>query len=57
MKARKAIFVIAGIAVLTACSLFDMNSLSRNTSTPTKIADGTRPLPPIPNGTGTSYRV
>jgi hypothetical protein len=57
MNIRKAIFIIAGMAVLTACSLFDMNVLPRNTSTPTKIADGTGPLPPIPPGRGSLFVV
>ena len=58
-NAQKALLVIAGMAVLAACSLFNMNSLQRsNGSTPATIADGTRPMPPIPpSGTVISYGV
>lgn len=47
-NAQKAILVIAGMAVLAACSLCNVNSLQKsNGSTPATIADGTRPMPPI----------
>jgi hypothetical protein len=58
-NAQKALLVIAGMAVLAACSLFHTNSLQNsNGSTPATIADGTRPMPPIPpSGTLISYLV
>lgn len=58
-NAQKALLVIAGMAVLAACSLFNMSSLQNsNGSTPATIADGTRPMPPIPpSGTVISYGV
>jgi len=58
-NAQKALLVIAGMAVLAACSLFNVNSLQRsNGATPTTIADGTRPMPPIPpTGAVTFYGV
>lgn len=47
-NAQKAILVMAAMAVLAACSLFNVNSLQKsNGSTPATIADGTRPMPPI----------
>jgi hypothetical protein len=58
-NAQKALWVVAGMAVLAACSLFNMNSLQKsNGSAPATIADGTRPMPPIPpSGTVISYGV
>ena len=47
-NAQKALLVIAGMAVLAACSLFDVNSTQKSNASATIIADGTRPLPPIP---------
>lgn len=57
MNDRKSILVIAGMALLTACSLFSMNQHQKNTPAPSQIADGTAPLPPIPKGTGNLYVV
>jgi len=45
---QKALLVIAGLAVLAACSLFDVNSIQKSNGSATTVADGTRPLPPIP---------
>jgi hypothetical protein len=58
-NAQRALLVIAGMAVLAACSLFSVNSLQKsNGSTSATIADGTRPMPPIPpSGTLISYGV
>jgi hypothetical protein len=54
MNVRKVVLVVAGMAVLAACSLFDVNSLQQNnTPTPATIADGTRPLPPATIADGT----
>jgi hypothetical protein len=58
-NAQKALRVIAGMAVLASCSLFNVDSIQKNKeATPATIADGTRPLPPLPpSGTVTSYGV
>ncbi len=53
-NAQKALLVIAGMAVLAACSLFNVNSIQKsNGSTPATIADGTRPMPPATFADGT----
>lgn len=47
-NAQKALLVIAGMAVLAACSLFNMNSIQKSSgSAAATIADGTRPMPPV----------
>ncbi len=58
-NAQKAVLVVAAMAVLAACSLFNVNSLQKkNGATPATIADGTRPMPPIPpSGAVISYGV
>jgi hypothetical protein len=48
MNARKTFFVITGMALLTVSSLFSPNQHQKSTPTPSIIADGTAPLPPIP---------
>ena len=56
-NSQKALLAISAMAVLAACSLFNVNSTQKsNGSTPVTIADGTRPMPPIPpSGTVISY--
>jgi hypothetical protein len=50
MKTRKAILVIAGLAILTMCSSFSANRHQSSAPAPCQIADGGAPLPPIPRG-------
>jgi len=50
MNARKAILVIAGLAILTMCSSFSTNRHQSSAPEPCQIADGGAPLPPIPYG-------
>jgi hypothetical protein len=57
MNARKSIFVIVCLAVLTISSPSGMNQQQKSTPSPCKIADGGAPLPPIPHGGGNSYVV
>jgi len=52
MNARKSIFVIAALALLTVSSLFGIKQLQTSSPTPSQIADGTRPLPPMPPSGG-----
>lgn len=56
MNARKSIFVIVCLAVLTISSPLGMNQQQKSTPSPSKMADGGAPLPPIPpHGAGNSY--
>jgi hypothetical protein len=48
MHARRSIFVIFGMALLASSFTFNTNQHQKSTSAPFRIADGTRPLPPIP---------
>ena len=59
MKARKSFVVTVFLAVLTLCFAFGANQHQKSTSSsPSKMADGGAPLPPIPpNGDGNSYTV
>jgi hypothetical protein len=50
MNTRKAILVIAGLAILTMCSSFSTNRHQSSAPAPRQIADGGAPLPPIPRG-------
>lgn len=58
MNARKSILATVCLAVLTISSPFAVNQQQNSTPTPSKMADGGAPLPPIPpNGAGNSYTV
>ena len=48
MKMHKSVLLVTAVTLLVALSMPCLRQKPKNTSEPTKMADGGAPLPPIP---------